>query len=779
MRRALAAAVCVSLAVLGVAACPTAPIPVGNLSVPGALSASYDSSIDGGYVIFVTEGDGQDVKAFVVGDHATTNPSTGYVRGPNAINARSIFLGLELNGVQLPSFRANRVAGGHVIEPLPDGGFSNTQLGYAIVAGAGSCAAPNNQCSTRLAMVEARTFEVTLSTEDQAACAEGLPSVSCLPEPAIDVVVPEALDENDGVAYALLAPDSNGIQSFITLAISVATDNTDPGRQVPVLTMTSGPIPLPAGTYARMAVWRGVNGPAGDVLYFGNVLAPEVVAVQVSNPTQATTLQATQTELAGTGVRVPVLSPEMNPANGLSFALLAVLTDGRILTLDPGAAATHPTTATAVDADGAPLNPMSFGVPAQDISFVPCPVVPTSTTCNSSSRIITVGTGTGTGQFSFPAYVALGDGTGALISSDMNGSPQIFRAANISSVACPTFSTPGTIATPNGTAEATSTLTIPPLAGNNGPATMALGYTQTETVTVTFHGELPILAGRSATLSTSNGELLLTDTAGTGFESPGSTFNPMTLTQTFLECPASGTGPCLNDLVHITSVEGTDCSPSIVGEELRIQRLLGNGQAILEAPAGTCLLPGADAGMPLPRIAYDVLAADGDFQSGSSCSGFTSTLTCGPWVVTGSETGFKGRAVTSTDPNNPQPFQFVGNQFYYQCDTRNCTAPFPTNVCASAAQSFALAFTINGLDPCEADGGIAVPGCNGDGDNFTFTTSSSFVPLLVSSTATASGLASGIVATPQWLYMTSVGANAITEIGIETFDQSGSVNVYQ
>jgi hypothetical protein len=776
MRRALVPALAVSGVVAWLAGCPQAPIPVGSLSVPGALTSAYDSSLDGGYVVFITEGDGLDIKAFVVGDHATSNPTTGYVRGPNAINAQSIYLGLEMNGQMLPSFRANRVAGGQ-IPAVAGSGPTGTQLGYVIVAGAGTCTQEDggsSACATRLAMVEAKSFAVTLAQEDAVACAEGLPSVSCLPEPAVDVVVPAADDANDNVAYALLAPDATGLQSYVTLAVSLA-------GSVPVLTMTSGPIPLPAGTYGRMAVWRGASGASGDVLYFGNVLSPSVVAVPVATG-QAVTLTATQPELAGTGVRVPVLSPEMNPANGLSYAILAVLTDGRILTLDPGAAATNPAAATALDAAGKPLNPMSFGVPAQDISFVPCPVVPVSgTTCNSQSRIITIGTGTGSTPFSFPAYVALGDGTAALITSDFPPfpsvpSPQIFRAANISSVACPTTSLPGTLVEPNGAASTTiaptlPTLTLPTLPSANGPAVMALGFTQTETVTVTYHGTLPVFAGRSATLSFSGGELLFTDTTGTGFESAGSIFDPVTQTRTFLECPTSGSSPCLNDIVKITSVEGTDCSPSLVGQELRIQRLLGNGQAILAAPTGTCLTAAADGGSALPRVAYDVLAGDGDFVSGSSCAGFEDALTCGPWVTFGTETGFKGRAITNTT------FNYLGNQFYYQCDMQNCAG---TNfTCNSAAQSYALSFEITGQEPCEGSGGMPIAGCNGDGDYFTFSTDSSFVPFLVSSTASASGLAGGIVATPSWLYLTSVGANSITEIGIATYAQSGSVNVYQ
>jgi hypothetical protein len=108
---------------------------------------------------------------------------------------------------------------------------------------------------------------------------------------------------------------------------------------------------------------------------------------------------------------------------------------------------------------------------------------------------------------------------------------------------------------------------------------------------------------------------------------------------------------------------------------------------------------------------------------------------------------------------------------------QNCAG---TNfTCNSAAQSYALSFEITGQEPCEGSGGMPIAGFNGDGDYFTFSTDSSFVPFLVSSTASASGLAGGIVATPSWLYLTSVGANSITEIGIATYAQSGSVNVYQ
>jgi hypothetical protein len=539
---------------LVLASCPTPPLPAGSLADPVTLVATQSSQADDGVVVFIAEGDGQDLRAFLPG----ANPRI-YVRGPNAISALSIPLAVSAPAVSgakalsLESFRPARLSSAPI-------NTSGTFPGAVLVVGT----------APRIATVDAQSFTANISLTDQINCSNNVTSVSCLPAQALDVVAP-ALSQGTQPAqpgYVLLAPDTTGAQSILTLKATVTAGNitTD-------LDLASAPIVLPVGHYwARMTI-------SGDLstLYLADPTPGTTEGVLEVNVTSGTSPVGTTTAIATEGpVRVAVPNPDLRPAIGLppGAILLALLTDGRIQTLDTclvpvNAPPSCPTTpGTALDGLGTPLVPTEFTVPAMDIAFPSCSSTGCSVLVSPNSSQTEAGL----------AFVALADGTVATIfPTNENVTPKIFTVLYSSTAGSTPVLSAGSFSDPSAGTVSTPVTMVAPSPGQTGGIS---GITRDEVISAVYEGPLPDFQGRAASLSGPNATPTLTDTAG--------------LTATNLLTP-----PIVGDLVRISPL-GTDC-PQMGQAILTITALsAATGTATLSTPTPLPCVPA--------RVAYDILA---------------------------------------------------------------------------------------------------------------------------------------------------------------------------
>lgn len=692
-------------------ACQTTPTPAGNLADPAALAVAPSATIEGGKVILIAEGDGRDLRAFV--------PSTRqFVRGPNAISALSIPLTAKLNGQTLPSFRPQYLAGGSV----PGSGGSGTATkGYAIVAGA----------APRVAVVDTQTLHTTVSAADAAACAAGTPSLSCLPEGALDVAT--TLTK----AYVLLATDTAGKlcaaghQCVLVLAPSIENDTVVLSRD------PQAPIDLGVGHFNRLRVDVGLSGTmiyasdsrpvestdagASDTDAGGDDAGSVDAGTDDAGPVDAGTddagtpdagtddagtVDAGQSD-AGTSIgsneqgvtTVPIEGgavTRLATAGGVRVAtptpdgkyILAVLADGRVQTLD--ALTSAPVT------DGmSPLQPLDLGSPAVDILFLPC----NSDMTQPCQKAVRDSAGTIT-RLANTAVLAMGDGTVVPLFPE-SGRPQVFSPTNLAgNNALPDIGDVGFSDTSFATAPVKLTVTG-----------LTLGITRSENIAVTYRAGLPGFVGRPALVSPGTGGLTLMDFGA--FATPGDTV------------------PVAHDLARL-HVLGSGC-PQLDNVAFEITALTAD-TLTLELPAGV------SCDTTNLAVAYDAVAAD---------------ETAGAWVVQGSFTGFMQRVALGTAKASSTPFRVAGTRRYY-----------PPGV-GNGGQAFNATLLRQTEDPLV------------EGMHFSFTTSSGFTPFAMSSTATQFGLAIGLAGLNDTLYVTILGANSLTEIVLPNYPNAGSVTDYR
>jgi hypothetical protein len=280
---------------------------------------------------------------------------------------------------------------------------------------------------------------------------------------------------------------------------------------------------------------------------------------------------------------------------------------------------------------------------------------------------------------------------------------------------------PVLLSTPLATVSAPA-LAVPGVAAPAGPTLTQLtgtsGVTRSESWTVTYEGVLPRFANRSATLRQDASGLQLVDAEATAFD---------------------GDALLAGDRVVVTPAAGAPCQALAGGRTLLVAAASAS-RALLEQ--GALDLTGC---LPV-RVVYTVTAGGAR-----------------PWTVVGSSSGLVGRAGQGETEAAAPVFTYEGTRFYYPA-TDPTTGLLP-------ADGPALSFAIVGPPD-------TVPGTT-----FTFATTSGLSPFLLGSeglaTATSGGLANGVAATRERLFLVEVATNRFVEVALALVGQAGAVRVYQ
>lgn len=399
----------------------------GRLAAPVAIvtaPSSADGALDG-RVLFVASGDDAELRAFL--------PASGlFVRGPNAVSPLSIPTG----------FRPQSLASGEV-----------EGKGFAVAAGGGPS----------LATVSADTFRLTAAAGDEAACAADQVTASCLGQPAVAVSASEltvvAALGGDGTASPGLALLTPVLEDGVPVLIldSVVTLDFEPAAVT--LSSDASRAWVSDATVARVV----------EVALPGGALTPIATAATVRRI-----------------VEVPAYTDANDVVRPGGEFLLAILSDGRVQTLDAAVAepAEDPLT------PGQPLTPLSvpskrfvYQTPVRDLVFVPCKA---DAACRSALRV----SSSRTDDLPLVAMAALGDGTVLPLVPDATF-PQIFRPIDLANegATASSISFSG-----NSLSEQLPVLTL-------DAASLTEGVTQRETVTVTYRGVVPGFSERRGTLT--------------------------------------------------------------------------------------------------------------------------------------------------------------------------------------------------------------------------------------------------------------------------------------
>lgn len=335
---------------------------------------------------------------------------------------------------------------------------------------------------------------------------------------------------------------------------------------------------------------------------------------------------------------------------------------------------------------GGDIAPLRFAAPALDLAFVPCNGAPSGAPCLTQLRVASGETR----LLPLLAFAALADGTSVPLGPDAS-EPQVFRAfdRNAEGPAVGAVSFRGTAA---GDA--------PTLQVEAGSATE--GVTRSESIRVVHRGVLPGVRQRPATLSLDAGVLTLADPAGG------------------LATRARATS---GDSARLSALPGTACPALVSGVSLVVSAVAETRLTFLPPD------PPLDAGCFPAQVTYDLRAGGAE-----------------PWVVTGSASGFLGRAAR---------------------DTRFAAEPPRFAYPMGAAAGPAFAFVISGNDP------------EGEDAEFTFNTTSGFSPLLVAPDPDELSLAAGVTAVPGRLYLTFIGGDALVEARLAELSQAGSVRIFR
>lgn len=290
------------------------PQPSARLAGPVAVAISPTTLADaGGTVVFVANGDEQDLRAFL----PFRDPSI-FVRGPNAISPLSIFLG----------FRPQRLTSGEI-----------QGRGYVVATGS----------ADRVALVDADSLSVT------PICADSAPA-PCFPGAPIDVAI---VGERVVVAYTAVASASAGVAVFAATVGGGGDIGLNIERTIDVAAAPGGVALSPDGALA----------------YVADTASPQVLEVPLDGG--ATPARSISAERATRDVFVtPAYTAANGASRPAGEFLLALLEDGRLQTLDPaaGAPAASPFDGSQPIA---PIQLFSLTnapgpTPITDVTFVPC-----------------------------------------------------------------------------------------------------------------------------------------------------------------------------------------------------------------------------------------------------------------------------------------------------------------------------------------------------------------------------------------------------------------------
>ncbi len=502
---------------------------------------------------------------------STTTVATGGLSEPVAMavaetSAGPLVFVANATGDDLRAFDVQKqlfIRGPNAISPLSiDVGFRPTRLAAGIAqdsAGASHAFIAVAGAAPRLALVDAE--HQTVVAAGTAPCTAGVVTASCLPAPAVDLASAGA------ELVAVLAPATvGGTPSLVLFHTGWTTEPTLSFDRTLALTGDLGGIAALSD---------------GSKVYVADRSAPRVVEIDPAS--------GVERDLTASGpVARVVLSPAYTAANTVhpeGEILLAILTDGTLQALDvaSGAPVPDPFDPTL------PAVPLAFGSPVRDVAFVPC----ASAACTTNLQLST----TDTEAEAALAFAALGDGTAVAIEPDP-ARPKLVVPVN------PRHSGVASLITAPSASEATFTDPAHPektgtMALAASAITVAMGFTKSESWTVTDQGTVPGFLHRPATLAAGGGTLV-DDQAD----------------------PFTGADVRVGDTVSLGPL-GTTCAALKEGATAKVAAIAGDTLTLgnLSPSLSAC---------PMTRVLYSV------------------RVPAKTWTVTGSASGYSGRATTGS-----------------------------------------------------------------------------------------------------------------------------------